>query len=52
MVRGRSHGLDLSFVTHLFLVNRIDDREAQVEPRTSDGRAASVRVEAIHMWND
>ena len=50
-----SHGLDLSFVTHMFLVNPIDDpaRLSQVVARAHRmGCEASVRVEPIVLWND
>mmetsp|Transcript_7966 Transcript_7966/g.20897 ORF Transcript_7966/g.20897 Transcript_7966/m.20897 type:complete len:478 (+) Transcript_7966:269-1702(+) len=50
-----SHGLDLSFVTHLFLVNAIDDpakRQQVVSRAHRMGATVSVRVETMHMWND
>ncbi|KAL1522752.1 hypothetical protein AB1Y20_017724 [Prymnesium parvum] len=50
-----SHGLDLSFVTHLFIVNPIKDpaKFQQVVSRAHRmGAQESVRVETIHLWND
>ena len=50
-----SHGLDLSFVTHLFLVNPIDDqaRLSQVVARAHRmGATGPVTVEPIVLWDD
>jgi len=50
-----THGLDLSFVTHLFLVNEIHDPALmrQVVSRAHRmGATAPVRVSTIHMWDD
>ena len=44
-----------SFVTHLFLINAIDDpakRQQVVSRAHRMGAIASVRVETMHMWND
>ena len=50
-----SHGLDLSFVTHLFLVNAIRDpaKLRQVISRAHRmGATGPVLVQTLHMWND
>ena len=50
-----SHGLDLSFVTHLFILNPIEDQalERQVVSRAHRmGATGPVTVEPIHLWND
>lgn len=50
-----SHGLDLSFVTHLFMLNEIEDAalERQVVSRAHRmGATGPVIVEPIHLWND
>jgi len=50
-----SHGLDLSFVTHLFLVNHIRDpaKLQQVISRAHRmGATGPVLVQTLHMWND
>ena len=48
-----SHGLDLSFVTHLFMVNQIADPavEQQVVARAHRmGATGSVIVQALRLW--
>ena len=50
-----SVGLDLSFVTHLFILNPILDAalERQVVSRAHRmGATGPVTVETIHLWND
>ncbi|KAL7448069.1 hypothetical protein ACHAWC_000325, partial [Mediolabrus comicus] len=49
-----SHGLDLSFVTHLYLLEPIDDA-ALLEQVTSRahrlGATGPVCIETVHIWN-
>lgn len=50
-----SHGLDLSFVTHIFIVNPLEDeaRLSQVVARAHRmGATAPVVVEPIVLWDD
>ena len=50
-----SHGLDLSFVTHLFILTPIQDAalERQVVSRAHRmGATGPVLVETIHLWYD
>lgn len=50
-----SHGLDLSFVTHLFILTPISEpsKYEQVVSRAYRmGAEASVQVESIRLWKD
>jgi len=50
-----AHGLDLYFVTHLFIVNPIKDPGLyrQVVARAHRmGASASVKVQTMVLWND
>ena len=50
-----SHGLDLSFVTHLFLINEVSDpakRQQVVSRAHRMGATGPVVVEPVRMWDD
>ena len=55
-----SHGLDLSFVTHLFLLGRVDDPaiKQQVVSRADrmgavpDAHGRGCEVETLLLWHD
>ena len=50
-----SHGLDLSFVTHLFLINEVSDpakRQQVVSRAHRMGATGPVIVEPVRLWED
>ena len=55
LTRDGSHGLDLSFVTHLFLINEVSDpakRQQVVSRAHRMGATGPVIVETVLLWKD